>query len=507
MKTHIVTLMLGLLVSSVTAAQVPQQTTYQGKLLDATGAPEQGIHTIGFSVFANATGGTALWSDSLTVAVVDGLYSVDLGTTSGDPLPSDLFDGTVRYLELNVDGDTLAPRQAIGSVAYAIRAGSVDGTVNATSISVNGSQIVDTNGNWTGSVAGLQGPTGDTGPQGPQGPTGDTGPAGPTGATGPTGPTGNTGPGPVVATDGGLTGDGSTTNPLRLAASYRGQLDAQANAQTIFIEAETPAQTLSNLTSGSPKTLDPTASGGYYFQVSLSGNTNTVVWSMDNSNLVNLSIPKWGQTRTRVSARIQLGSQTGTTSIANFQCIAVRGGTTVVLDSVAIIPSQYPTTWSNLSLLCDWLPDDQDTEVQFNGFQLHQTNLEIDYVTAQPDPSSPCATGFSPVNKGRLCVETAIDPAAAYLTAETKCEAKPGKGLHGHVCTLKDAVDACGAFVAGDLSFDFFGGVGPTGLGWYGEEVDNTHALSWGTGSCGLGSLVAATPTVISSNYPYRCCY
>jgi Collagen triple helix repeat (20 copies) len=61
------------------------------------------------------------------------------------------------------------------------------------------------------------GPSGLTGPQGPQGipgPMGAPGDAGPAGATGPIGPQG---PGPVVATDAGLTGDGTPNAPLALA--------------------------------------------------------------------------------------------------------------------------------------------------------------------------------------------------------------------------------------------------------------------------------------------------
>lgn len=70
--------------------------------------------------------------------------------------------------------------------------------------------------------AGPQGPTGATGPAGPQGPAGATGATGPAGATGPTGPAGPEGPRPVIAVDGGLSGDGSPGNELRVAFAASG---------------------------------------------------------------------------------------------------------------------------------------------------------------------------------------------------------------------------------------------------------------------------------------------
>lgn len=51
---------------------------------------------------------------------------------------------------------------------------------------------------------------------GPQGDQGESGPPGPTGAAGPSGPQGATGPSPIVGTDGGLLGDGSDGEPLRI---------------------------------------------------------------------------------------------------------------------------------------------------------------------------------------------------------------------------------------------------------------------------------------------------
>jgi hypothetical protein len=130
------------LYAATAAAQtsVPQQLAYEGRLSALNGTPTTGTHSIKFAVWPSLTGGTSpLWSDTLSVTVVNGLYSVTLGTTTGDPIPPTLFDGTVRYLELTVDSDLLSPRQPIGSVPYSILSGGVQGgPVNATSYELNG---------------------------------------------------------------------------------------------------------------------------------------------------------------------------------------------------------------------------------------------------------------------------------------------------------------------------------------------------------------------------------
>jgi hypothetical protein len=127
---------------------VPQQLDYEGWLSDLSGTPSTGTHSIQFAIWPGQTGGTtALWSDTLSVTVVDGLYSATLGTTAGDSFPPGLFDGTVRYLEITVDGDLLSPREALGSVPYAIlSAGVQGGAVNASSLAVNGIAVVNSVG-------------------------------------------------------------------------------------------------------------------------------------------------------------------------------------------------------------------------------------------------------------------------------------------------------------------------------------------------------------------------
>ena len=156
-------------------AQAPQLLNYQGRLTDPGGAPRNGSFSMGFTIL----GGTSSWSETQTVNVANGFFSVLLGSVT--PFPADLFTsgqtdafGPLRYLRVSVNGETLSPDIRIVSAAWAI-----------------------------GTVAGPAGPTGPSGPAGADGPTGPTGPAGstgPTGVFGPTGPTGGAGFGPTGPT-------------------------------------------------------------------------------------------------------------------------------------------------------------------------------------------------------------------------------------------------------------------------------------------------------------------
>ncbi len=114
-------LVLGL--QSIAWAAVPAVIPYQGRLTDASGTVISGSQSIVFSLFTVATGGTAVWTETQpTVAVAAGLFSVDLGSVT--TLPPSVFTGGDLYLEIKVGTDAaMTPRQRLGTVAYAQRAG------------------------------------------------------------------------------------------------------------------------------------------------------------------------------------------------------------------------------------------------------------------------------------------------------------------------------------------------------------------------------------------------
>jgi len=200
-----ITVVLGL------AQDIPRKISFQGKMVE-NGQPVNEDKFITFTI--------GDWTESQTVEIIDGLYSVALGDVN--PLPDEVFEAENVSLQVEMDRTTLS-QTVILSVPYAFRAANADrlngedAEVYANIESINGLQgdqdgklelvagsnvaIINDAGNnkIVISAATLQGekgdigPKGDTGlqgPQGEQGPKGDIGLQGPQGVQGPKGDTG-----------------------------------------------------------------------------------------------------------------------------------------------------------------------------------------------------------------------------------------------------------------------------------------------------------------------------
>ncbi len=114
-----------LLAFSLSQAQVPQVINYQGMLTDAGGTALNGSFVIEFKIYDAPTAGTALWTETQTVAVTAGLFDVLLGSVT--PIPYTVFDGSDKYLSLKVGTDPeMTPRKRLVSVGYALRAYNAD---------------------------------------------------------------------------------------------------------------------------------------------------------------------------------------------------------------------------------------------------------------------------------------------------------------------------------------------------------------------------------------------
>jgi hypothetical protein len=101
-------------------AQVPGRVNFQGLLLDSGGAPLDATVDLDFSLYETPAGGTAVWSESKPdVAVTDGIYDVELGSTT--PLTPALLAAGTLYLEVAVGGEVLSPRRQLLAVPYALR--------------------------------------------------------------------------------------------------------------------------------------------------------------------------------------------------------------------------------------------------------------------------------------------------------------------------------------------------------------------------------------------------
>jgi hypothetical protein len=119
--------------------------TYQGRLTQS-GVPVNEPVDLVFRLYAALSGGSPIDTESLPgVNVEDGLVTVQLDFGAA------AFDGSERWLEIEVDGDILSPRQLLRAAPYALFA-----------------------------LGGNEGPQGEPGPQGDPG---DPGPPGPPGTT------------------------------------------------------------------------------------------------------------------------------------------------------------------------------------------------------------------------------------------------------------------------------------------------------------------------------------
>jgi hypothetical protein len=115
------------------AAPGPSATTvnYQGRLADSGGTPINGSRGMEFAIYDAATGGNRMWGPETHAAipVSNGLFSVGLGSQTSGGIPATAWNGD-RYLEIQVGGETLSPRELIRSVPIAGMALTVpDGTI------------------------------------------------------------------------------------------------------------------------------------------------------------------------------------------------------------------------------------------------------------------------------------------------------------------------------------------------------------------------------------------
>lgn len=108
------------LLAGAAAAQVPDRMAFQGRLSRADGQPETATLGLRFAIYDAATGGTRLWEEvHPSVEVVNGYYSVTLGTVSQAPLSS-VFNGAPRFLAVSLENQSeLSPRLPLSTMPHA----------------------------------------------------------------------------------------------------------------------------------------------------------------------------------------------------------------------------------------------------------------------------------------------------------------------------------------------------------------------------------------------------
>jgi len=108
-----------------TNAVVPTLVSFSGVLSGTNGKPLTSITGVTFSLYTEPEGGAPLWLETQNVQPdKNGNYSVMLGSTTSQGLPSSLFvSGEARWLGAQPQGQAEQPRIMLLSVPYALKAG------------------------------------------------------------------------------------------------------------------------------------------------------------------------------------------------------------------------------------------------------------------------------------------------------------------------------------------------------------------------------------------------
>jgi hypothetical protein len=141
------------------ALAIPTTLNYQGYLREPDGSLTTGTYDITASIYDVATGGSPLYTTTLTgVTVRDGLFDIVLGD---DPaLPSSVFANAPLYIGVKLNGgDELIPRQRLHAVPWAFQASTlinnaaaqtIKGLTSNGKVTVNGKTTMNGDATVTG---------------------------------------------------------------------------------------------------------------------------------------------------------------------------------------------------------------------------------------------------------------------------------------------------------------------------------------------------------------------
>ena len=113
-----------LVAAASTSAPVPRLIRFAGVAKDTESKPLTGITGITFLLYKDQEGGAPLWMETQNVQPdSNGHYSVQLGATKPDGLPTDVFtSGEARWLTMQISGQSEQARVLLLSVPYALKA-------------------------------------------------------------------------------------------------------------------------------------------------------------------------------------------------------------------------------------------------------------------------------------------------------------------------------------------------------------------------------------------------
>ncbi len=124
--------------------------SFQGRLTDTSQNPITSATNFTFTLHDDLTAGSELWNSG-TCSITpdqDGIFSTGLGDDCGSEIDDSVFTENANiWLEVGVAGETLAPRQPIRTVAYAINSETLQGYPASASAVENTVLVMDNSGN------------------------------------------------------------------------------------------------------------------------------------------------------------------------------------------------------------------------------------------------------------------------------------------------------------------------------------------------------------------------
>ena len=135
----------------VSSAQVPGFISYQGILKDADGIMiSDGSYSLTFKIYDSESGGTELWTETQSVTITDGLFNVELGSTT----ELDLAFDSQYWLGITINSGTeLTPRTKLMSAPYSLNTRSIPDSI-VTADKVKNNSITAAKISSTGASAG-----------------------------------------------------------------------------------------------------------------------------------------------------------------------------------------------------------------------------------------------------------------------------------------------------------------------------------------------------------------
>ncbi len=122
------------------SASMPATIGYQGRLKNTAGTAQTGTFSFTFRLYNDLTLGSAMWSETQTLAVSDGFVTAQLGASTTFPVAVDFNQPMYFTVEVGSDGE-MSPRVPIGSVAYAYTAGGIASLSSVAAASATGGRM------------------------------------------------------------------------------------------------------------------------------------------------------------------------------------------------------------------------------------------------------------------------------------------------------------------------------------------------------------------------------